>query len=491
MVDVDSAHNANDILVSKVTIGGMPLKWCSISLSDVMAKGKRLDASVYDVEAKQARKTINEGKYAARMVTGKNGMATSYTCGRFKRIWVEESNFPLYQPSAIVEIKPTPDGYISKKTKVDIERLRVHAGQVLLTCSGTIGKVSFVTRTLEKCIFSHDLLRIDCKEQNDAGYIYTYLKSKIGNKILLTNSYGAVITHIEPEHLSNIPIPDAPMKIKEKIHNLIARSYSLRDESNKLIDDATKLLIEELKLPPINGFNIKKFEENAQIETFSVKLSNLAGRADASYHIPVIDAIIKHLKEHAREITSIGDPKISKNVILPGRFKCVYVEEGYGRVFFGGKQLYELDPSNRKYLSIQKHSTRIKSELEITENTLLITRSGTIGKIALAPKHWEHWISSDHMIRVVPENNDIAGYLYVFLLSNYGHTLITRHTYGSVVDEIDDNHVRQIPIPLLKNSDIQKRINDFALEANQKRYEAYCLEKEALTIMDEEIIYAK
>ena len=58
--------------------------------------------------------------------------------------------------------------------------------------------------------------------------------------------------------------------------------------------------------------------------------------------------------------------------------------------------------------------------------------------------------------------------------------LITRFTYGSVVDEIDDNHVRQIAIPLLKNHTIQKKINDLALEANEKRYQAYLLEQEAL-----------
>ena len=58
-------------------------------------------------------------------------------------------------------------------------------------------------------------------------------------------------------------------------------------------------------------------------------------------------------------------------------------------------------------------------------------------------------------------------------------------------DEIDATHVSNIPIPLLKNHDIQKRINDLALEANQKRYEAYKLEQKALEIMDREVIYAK
>lgn len=198
----------------------------------------------------------------------------------------------------------------------------------------------------------------------------------------------------------------------------------------------------------------------------------------------------EHLQKYAEEVTTVGDARVSKEVILPGRFKRVYVDEGYGRVLIGGKQLHELDPSGKKYLSSTKHD-KILDKLEVLENTTLITRSGTIGKVALVPKHWEHWIPSDHIIRVVPANKDIAGYLNIFLASDYGFQLITRFTYGSVVDEIDDNHVRAIPVPLLKNHDVQKQINDLALEANQKRYEAYQLEQEALRIMDTEVIYAK
>lgn len=63
--------------------------------------------------------------------------------------------------------------------------------------------------------------------------------------------------------------------------------------------------------------------------------------------------------------------------------------------------------------------------------------------------------------------------------------------YGAVIDEINDTHISKIPIPLLRNHDVQKKINALALEANKKRYEAYKLEQEALEIMDKEVIYAK
>lgn len=45
----------------KIEVQESPVKWCSVSLSDVVSRGKRLEASVFDVEAKQAREKISKG----------------------------------------------------------------------------------------------------------------------------------------------------------------------------------------------------------------------------------------------------------------------------------------------------------------------------------------------------------------------------------------------------------------------------------------------
>lgn len=467
-----------------------PVKWCSVNLSEVISRGKRLEASVFDVEAKQAHERIYQNQNGYVFLNGEKGLIErAYYPGRFKRIYCQpNSGVGFYLPSQMMDIYPRPEKFISKLTKCDLNELKLKEGTLLLTRSGTIGNVSLVSKTIKDCVFSDDVIRVTFKHSYDLGYVYAFLKSKTGNLVLTTNGYGSVITHLEPEHLSTVPIPNAPNEIKTKINDLIIRSYELRDESNDLIDEATQLLIKELHLPPI-----EEFEEYAYdtINAFSIKLSDMNNRADASYHVPIVNAIINHLNEHAEEVTTVGNERICSDVILPGRFKRVYVEDGYGCTLFGGKQLYELDPSGKKYLSKAKHNKRIVEQLAIHTNAILVTRSGTIGKVNLVPQHWENWVASEHIIRVIPKTTEIAGYLYVFLSSEYGKTLITRFTYGSVVDEIDDNHVRQIPIPLLKNKEIQKQINDLALLANQKRYEAYCSEQEALKIMDEEIIYSK
>ena len=491
MVTSNLAFKEKNSIEPEVIVNESPVKWCAVALSDVVARGKRLEASVFDVEAKQAYMLLTHGKYPAVNLISKNGpVEKAYYGGRLKRHYVDETEpgaVGFLGSSEMLDCKPEPVKFMLNDVKT--ADVRVKQGVVLISRSGTIGNVTYVGNTLSKFFVSEHAIRIECKDF--PGYVYAFLKTKIGKLIVCSTQYGAVIQEIEPEHLATVPIPDAPTMLKKKIHDLIVRSYELRDESNDLIDQATALLIDELKLPDIDAFDVGLYKKAASVDTFSVKLSNMSGRLDASYHVPIVDAIIEHLKRYAEEVTTVGDPRISREVILPGRFKRVYVDEGYGRVFIGGKQLYELDPTNKKYLSNVHHGDRISRQLELHENMTLITCSGTIGKVALVGKHWENWTANQHIIRILPASEDIAGYLNIFLASDYGKVLITRFTYGSVVDEIDDNHVRQIAIPLLKNHTIQKKINDLALEANEKRYQAYLLEQEALQIMDKDVIYAK
>ncbi len=481
----------SDIEVKEVDLPDDEIKWCSVDLSEVLENDNRLEASVFKVEAKKARELVEQSKYNLKAINGKNGFLTAYHRPRFRRIFLEKSEYGIFQPSQITEIKPKPDSYISGLTDVDIEKLRVHKSQILLTCSGTIGNISYVSKTLNNQIFSHDLIRMTSHTETDSGYIYAFLKTNIGQLLIKTNNYGSVISHIEPKHLENILIPNPPEILKKEIHNLVVKSYNLRDESNDLIDEAEKMLIEELKLPPIEDFKPKYFDNGKSIRNFEVSLSKLNNRFDGSYHIPLIDCIKEHLQKYAETVTNIGDKNVSEEIILPGRFARTYVEEGQGTLFFGGKELNQLEPSNKKYLSVSVHNNRIEKELKLKENMILVTRSGTIGQINIVPHHWENWVINEHVIRIKPISKDIAGYLYCWLNTEYGEALIKRYTYGSVVDEIDTNHVANIILPLPKNKEIQTKINNLVLEANKKRYEAYVLEQKAIKMVNEKVIYAK
>lgn len=489
---VEKHKDALTQMISEIEIIDIPqeeLNWGSVSLSEVLKSDTRLEASVYNIEGRHAREILKKCKWKLSSVCGDNGLATAYHRPRFKRIWVEKSPFPIYQPSQILEIYPKPSGYISEATKTDIEALRVKKGQILLTCSGTIGNCSIVSKTLDNKIFSHDLIRIDCKDEIDIGYVYAFLKTKIGSTLINTNNYGAVVSHIEPEHLNNIPIPNPPSMLKKRIHDLIMQSYELRDESNELIDKAEELLINELELPPIDDFKLDYFDKSSELKNYTVRLSELQERFDASYHVPIVKAIVDHLKKHALEVTTLGDSRISKKVILPGRFKRVYVEEGQGIKFLGGREIFELNPSTNKFLSVRYHKRKIEKELSIKANSILTTSRGTLGKVVLAPKHFEGWAISDNLIQIIPSSTELVGYIYVFLNSDYGYELINRFTYGAVVDALEPAHILQVQVPILKNKTVQQTINEIALEANDKRYKAYKLEQKAIAMVNDEVIH--
>ena len=459
------------------------LKYTSVSLTEIFNNKLRLEANAFNLEAKVAKEKIISNKYGIVHLWSKNGLVeTAYHRPRFKRIYVDRKEIPFYQPSSITEVYPKPSKYISAKTETNLESLRVKKGMLLMTVSGTIGKVSIVGKKLDNQVFSHDMLRLIGKGKYDTGYIYCYFLTNTGQNILQSNNYGAVIKHIEPEHLQNIIIPNAPETLKKEIHELVMESYDLRDESNDLIDKAESILYEELQLKPIEELKTEYFDNSVELRNYTTKLSDLRLRLDGSYHIPIVQLVEQEIKRHAIEITTIGE--LSKDVILAGVFKRTYVDRENGVPFLGGRDITQLNPQVEKFLSKSVHATRIKKELEVFENYVLISDRGTIGKVQIVPKHWNGWAVSQNIIKVIANSNDIAGYLFCFFNSDYGQILIKRETYGSVVDMIDDKNVSGIHVPILKNEKKQKEINDLVLQANQLRYQAHLKEQEAIKKME-------
>lgn len=468
------------------------IKHITIPISEIAgARGNRFDASVYCTEGRAARlklEKLSQTKFELTSLNPNDGFVKDCLYpSRFKRIYVDkQTGLEFLLPSQINEIYPKAEKYISPKTEVDIDNLKVKKFSLLLTRSGTIGNLTFVSDTLNGKIFSDDVIRTTFNSLEDVGYAYAFLKSKTGQDILTTNNYGAVVQHIEPSHLAEVQIPNPSKDVKKKIHDLITRSFSLRDESNRLIDESQKLLIDELKLPQLHELKQNTFGSNDDVTTFSISASKLNNRLDASYHVPIVESIEKRIAEHSSSVHRLADSLVSNKVFLPGRFKRVYVDEGHGAKFIGSKQIGELNPTNTKYLSLNKHEKELQ-ELELKENMVLVSRSGTIGSIKIVPKHWEKWVINEHVIRIIPASNEIAGYLYAWLDTEYGQVLIKKHTFGAVVDEIDVKQLGEVPIPFVSNDKLTQ-INDLVLEANKKRYESYILEKEAIAVINNEVL---
>lgn len=463
-----------------------PFGWASVSIQSVFEGGFRLEASVYATETQMAKQLIAQCKYGAVPLAELTNDCT-YP-GRFKRAYVSKQHGEkFFLPSQLNELAPDATKFLAVKKIKELSALRIKENTLLITRSGTIGNCTIASKTLVGGIFSDDVIRLTSKQAHNLGYIYIYLKSRSGRAILQSANYGAVIQHIEPEHLLKLAIPDAPVILKTHIHHTVIESFRLRDESNTLIEQARAKLQAALKLPAVETFAPPPNGDNG-LCSFSVNVVNLNQRLEANYHNPLAQAVTNHLLGHAKQVLALGDEQLTKKIILPGRFKRVYVGEKQGIPFIGGKEILELDPRGEKYLSLKQHGARIADQLILHENMILITCSGTIGKVNIVPKHWEGWAGSQHMLRAVPANSGWSGYLYAWLSSEWALPLIRRHTYGAVVFEIDQHQLAEVPVPILADASLMREINTLVLRANELRYMAFSKEQEALRVFNEEVL---
>ena len=89
--------------------------------------------------------------------------------------------------------------------------LRVQEGDILITRSGTIGKVTYATKDLAKnYIISDDLVRVRVQDENLRAYLVVYFTSETALSLMLLDEYGSVQQHLQPRHIQEmiIPIPD-------------------------------------------------------------------------------------------------------------------------------------------------------------------------------------------------------------------------------------------------------------------------------------------
>ncbi len=140
-----------------------------------------------------------------------------------------------------------------------------------------------------------------------------------------------------------------------------------------------------------------------------------------------------------------GKQGLCQEGYYPGRFKRIYVSEEKGIPFLSSSEIISLRPTTENFLS-RKHTKKSVS-LFPQKWDVLISRSGTIGNIGLATEIFLDKALSEHAIRLRATEPDIAGYIVAFLRSRYGRPQVIQGTYGSVVDQIEPEHLERVLIP--------------------------------------------
>jgi type I restriction enzyme S subunit len=215
-----------------------------------------------------------------------------------------------------------------------------------------------------------------------------------------------------------------------------------------------------------------------KVESFQSSSINLLEgdfRLNAEYYTHDNNfSLAKHLK--TQKLSEIA------NVVGFGPFKRYYIDSiEFGVPLISSSEMMELNPSCEGIISTDL--TRDYKKYLVKQNTILVSCSGTIGNITLVDTRLAEKAISQHALRVIPIDKNHIGFVYSFLNSVYGQSIITGKKSGAVIDEIYAGDLNIIDIPIISSEAI-KELNKLILLAYAKRDEAnQYLEKAQLLVL--------
>jgi len=209
---------------------------------------------------------------------------------------------------------------------------------------------------------------------------------------------------------------------------------------------------------------------------------NSAMRFDGSYHLSEGTIYLKKLRKMPHK--ELDD--LTSEIFTAGRSKRIYTEEQFGYPYLSNSDVVRLNPISSCNYNSKKYGYDAPSFLK--EGMIVTGRVGAVGQTAYITSEFEEYetMGSDNIIRIVPKDMDKSGYIYSFLTSKYGNTLLWRLAAGGVQPYISEDMLRDMPIPMLSETK-QQQIHNLIVEASKLRVEANKLLKEAVEYFEEEI----
>ena len=147
-------------------------------------------------------------------------------------------------------------------------------------------------------------------------------------------------------------------------------------------------------------------------------------------------------KDHLQELTDGG----ISGIINAGRITRLWVDDDqHGFPFLSSTDILQADLSNISHIA--KSVARQNSQLLIKDRWTLITRSGTIGRMAYSRSDMNGMACTEDVLRVIPDEEKVKpGYIYAYLCTKFGVPLVISGTYGQKlsVKRQDALHQKQI-----------------------------------------------
>ena len=465
------------------------MKVGSVNISSIPKVSLRIDPSSYLCEGEEVRTLLQKSPYLLKTVSD---FAEDIFLGNiFSRCFVkdEEHGIVYISPSDTVKADIETGKFLSKKQAVSLSSLMLKNDWILVTCSGTLGLVTYTNNTFNNKIATHDLIRIiPCDSKFKKGCLYAFLASKFGYYQLTQSRFGGVVKHINDKQTGEVVVPLFPISFQTEIDSLITESAKLREEATNILKMTDSLLKRTAGLKDLSTDDYDYYgprNANRKVSCFSRNIHDIGTTTiNAFNHSERIrklkNSIICqtiHLKDALKDGRTFG------TIGLPN----IEVKPGHGIMLINQKDMFDNIVKGKWISSKGSDPTNVVEYGEI-----LIASDGTLGenelfcKAVFANEDLKGSYVSSHFLRLKVNETLPAGYLYCWLNSDYGFRLIRNTQAGTKLCHPINKLFLEIPVPII-DSDSIMQIDKLVREAHTKRHQANQMELKAIRMVEEEI----
>lgn len=296
-------------------------------------------------------------------------------------------------------------------------------------------------------------------------------------------AYGAIIQHIEPHHIADLPVPRFGAEVEGRIHALIEEAAELRAQFQRDIVAATEDLFTSAGLPELIDPQWHRQDRDLGFTVHSGELSTLRALNYSPRARRLIDKLASVPHRTLGDICSGG--KLSSGV----RFKRIDAELDHGgRVLIGQRQGFWLRPEGRVI-----NPAMAPPGIFADDETVMIAAQGTLGENEVFGRpifvtgSWLEHVYSQHFLRVVSGDPEFSGaYLFAFLRSEAAFRILRSMSAGSKQQDIHEVLRRSIPVPECPEVD-RRRVTETVRAAYRARDDADEKEDRALALLDEAV----
>ena len=164
------------------------------------------------------------------------------------------------------------------------------------------------------------------------------------------------------------------------------------------------------------------------------------------------------------------------SVVMPGRLKAIHVDREHGTPFLAATQVYDVRPTPRKWLALSR--TEGADSRFVKRGTILVTRSGSVGKTILSYAAHDNILISDDLLRVEPFHDRDKGWIYGYLHAPQVQAMMTSAQYGHIIKHLETTHLEALPIPSV-DDETAERFNLLMRRILLLRNESHRLSNEA------------